>query len=71
MAVQCASFTTGIMPNALDRLTPADIQRGLPVHVFTFQTGDVALTGTQVPAQLVKRFTFGVYFGGDDWAPLN
>ena len=39
MAVQCASFTTGIVvitPNALDRLTPADIQRGLQRH----QAGD-------------------------------
>ena len=35
MAVQCASFATGIVvitPNALDRLTPADIQRGLQRH---------------------------------------
>ena len=39
MAVQCASFTTGIVvitPNALDQLTPADIQRGLQRH----QAGD-------------------------------
>jgi hypothetical protein len=39
MAVQCASFTTGIVvitPNALDRLTPTDIQRGLQRH----QAGD-------------------------------
>jgi spore germination protein YaaH len=39
MAVQCVSFTTGIVvitPNALDRLTPADIQRGLQRH----QAGD-------------------------------
>jgi hypothetical protein len=39
MAVQCASFTTGIVvitPNALERLTPADIQRGLQRH----QAGD-------------------------------
>ena len=39
MAVQCASFPTGIVvitPNALDQLTPADIQRGLQRH----QAGD-------------------------------
>ena len=39
MAVQCASFTTGsvvITPNALERLPPADIQRGLQRH----QAGD-------------------------------
>ena len=39
MAVQCASFATGIVvitPNALDQLTPADIQRGLQRH----QAGD-------------------------------
>ena len=35
MAVQCASFPLGIVvitPNALDQLTPADIQRGLQRH---------------------------------------
>lgn len=39
MAVQCASFQLGnvvITPNALDQLTPADIQRGLQRH----QAGD-------------------------------
>jgi hypothetical protein len=39
MAVQCASFPTGIVvitPNALDQLTPADTQRGLQRH----QDGD-------------------------------
>ena len=39
MAVQCASLPTGIVvitPNALDQLTPADIQRGLQRH----QAGD-------------------------------
>ena len=39
MAVQCASFTAGIVvitPNAFDQLTPADIQRGLQRH----QAGD-------------------------------
>jgi len=48
MAVQCASFTTGIVvitPNALERLTPADIQRGLQRHrratgaIWARQTG--------------------------------
>ena len=35
MAVQCASFLTGIVvitPNALDQLTPADVQRGMQRH---------------------------------------
>jgi hypothetical protein len=39
MAVQCASFPLGnvvITPNALDQLSPADIQRGLQRH----QAGD-------------------------------
>ena len=39
MAVQCASFQLGrmvITPNALDQLTPADIQLGLQRH----QAGD-------------------------------
>jgi hypothetical protein len=39
MAVQCASFPTGIVvitPNALDQLTPADVQRGMQRH----QAGD-------------------------------
>ena len=39
MAVQCVSFPMGsvvITPNALDQLTPADIQRGLHRH----QAGD-------------------------------
>ena len=39
MAVQCTSFPLGIVvitPNALDQLTPADIQRGLQRH----QAGD-------------------------------
>ena len=39
MAVQCAPFPMGVVvitPNALDQLTPADIQRGLQRH----QAGD-------------------------------
>ncbi len=39
MAVQCASFPMGtvvITPNALDQLTPADVQFGLQRH----QAGD-------------------------------
>ena len=39
MAVQCASFPMGVVvitPNALDQLTPADVQLGLQRH----QAGD-------------------------------
>ena len=35
MAVQCASFPMGVVvitPNALDQLTPADVQLGLQRH---------------------------------------
>ena len=37
-----------------------------PVHIFSFQTGDVALTRAQMPAQLVKCFPFGIPLGGDN-----
>ncbi len=39
MAVQCASFPMGVVvitPNALNQLTPADVQLGLQRH----QAGD-------------------------------
>ena len=50
MAVQCASFPTGIVvitPNALDQLTPADTQRGLQRHQVG-DWGDADLTLRQI-----------------------
>jgi len=37
-----------------------------PVNILALQIGDVALTAAQMPAQLIKHFSFEIFFGGDD-----
>jgi hypothetical protein len=38
----------------------------VPFHALAFQVHNVALARSQMPAQLVKRLSFGVHLGGDD-----